>query len=137
VDDLYYHAPPHFNDTKGRPFRSFISVPVRTGETSFGMLSLDSDLAGTCTEVDTVHMILLAMVLGAGLQSHRDLSAACRSGQPATAATPTRARAGRPHRRDHRADHLVGQTGPHPPSRATPAASVACIARHEHGTIRV
>jgi transcriptional regulator with GAF, ATPase, and Fis domain len=77
VDDLYYHAPPHFNDAKGRPYRSFISVPVRAGESSFGMLSLDSDLPATFTEVDTGHMILLAGVLAAGLAHQAHHTAGC------------------------------------------------------------
>ncbi|GAA4474257.1 GAF domain-containing protein [Phytohabitans houttuyneae] len=67
VDDLYYNAPAHFIDAKGRTYRSFIAVPVRAGETSFGLLTLDSDLGGSLTETDAGHLILLAGVLAAGL----------------------------------------------------------------------
>ncbi|GAA4727784.1 GAF domain-containing protein [Phytohabitans rumicis] len=67
VDDLYYHAPPHFVHSNNRGYRSFIAVPIHAGETSFGMLAVDSDLPGSLTDADKGHMILLAGVLAAGL----------------------------------------------------------------------
>lgn len=62
VDDLYYHAPPHFVHSNDRSYHSFIAVPIRAGETSFGMLTVDSDLPGSLTEADKGHIILLAGV---------------------------------------------------------------------------
>lgn len=73
VDDLYYHAPPHFVYSSNRSYSTFIAVPIRAGETSFGMLTVDSDLPGSLSEADKGHLILLAGVLAAGLahQAHR------------------------------------------------------------------
>ncbi|RKR88434.1 GAF domain-containing protein [Micromonospora pisi] len=75
VDDLHQTPPPHFNDAKGRSYRSFIAVPVRAGETSYGLLTLDSDLPHSLTDVDKGHMVLLAAVLAAGL-AHQETAGA-------------------------------------------------------------
>ncbi|GAA0743850.1 GAF domain-containing protein [Dactylosporangium roseum] len=87
VDDLHAAPPPHFADAKGRSYRSFIAVPVRAGDTPFGLLVLDTDQPGALTNADKGHLILLAGVLAAGL-SH----AAAQAKQAAPRARPTNGR---------------------------------------------
>lgn len=67
VTDLENDPPPHFVDRHGRSYRSFVSVPVRAGSTSFGLLTADADSAFAITEVDKGYLILIAGALGAGL----------------------------------------------------------------------
>jgi transcriptional regulator with GAF, ATPase, and Fis domain len=74
VEDLENYPPPRFADNKGRSYKSFISVPVRAGDESYGLLTVDSDQAHSLTEVDRGYMILLAAVVAAGLAHQRDSS---------------------------------------------------------------
>ena len=67
VQDLENDPPPHFLDNRGRTYKSFVSVPVRAGRKSFGLLAADSDRAFALTDVDKGYMILIAGALGAGL----------------------------------------------------------------------
>jgi hypothetical protein len=67
VMDLENDPPPHFIDHRGRSYKSFVSVPVRAGNTSFGLLTADADSAFAITEVDKGYLILIAGTLGAGL----------------------------------------------------------------------
>lgn len=67
IQDLEDHPPPHFIDNKGRCYKSFVSVPVRAGSTSYGLLTADSDRAYALTETDQGFLILIAGVLGAGV----------------------------------------------------------------------
>lgn len=67
VRDLENNPPPHFVDCKGRSYKSFVSVPVRAGNRSFGLLTADADRAYALTEVDRGFLILIAGALGAGI----------------------------------------------------------------------
>lgn len=67
VMDLENDPPPHFIDHRGRSYKSFVSVPVRAGNTSFGLLTADADSAFAIMEVDKGYLILIAGTLGAGL----------------------------------------------------------------------
>jgi GAF domain-containing protein len=67
VRDLLTDPPPHFVDPAGRPYRTFIAVPVRAGDVSFGLLIVDSPVANSFSDIDVGFMILLAGALGAGL----------------------------------------------------------------------
>jgi putative methionine-R-sulfoxide reductase with GAF domain len=67
VDDLEHNPPAHFIDFKGRSYKSFISVPVRAGDRSYGLLTADSDRAYALTGNDRGFLILIAGALGAGL----------------------------------------------------------------------
>ncbi|MBB5868591.1 hypothetical protein F4553_001970 [Allocatelliglobosispora scoriae] len=66
VNDLHTAPPAHFQDSKGRSYRSFLAVPVRGGTTSYGMLVVDSDQPNTFTAIDKHHLLLMSAILGAG-----------------------------------------------------------------------
>jgi GAF domain-containing protein len=72
VDDLENHPPAHFADPKGRTYKSFIALPVRVQDHSYGMLIVDSDKPHTLSEVDKGFLVLLAKILAAGL-AHQDI----------------------------------------------------------------
>jgi hypothetical protein len=55
------------NGIKKRSYKELIAVPVRAGNTSFGMLCVDSDAANSLTKVDVDYMQLLATFLAAGI----------------------------------------------------------------------
>ena len=67
VRDLENEPPPHFVDSRGRNYKSFISVPVRAGNSSFGLLTVDADRPFALDEADRAYVVLIAGVLGAGL----------------------------------------------------------------------
>lgn len=67
VEDLENYPPPRFIDNKGRVYKSFVSVPVRAGSKTYGLLTADSDRAYALTGIDRGLMILIAGVLGAGV----------------------------------------------------------------------
>lgn len=67
VQDLENNPPPHFSDNRGRSYKCFVSVPVRAGSKSFGLLAADADRAFALTDVDKGYLILIAGALGAGL----------------------------------------------------------------------
>ncbi len=67
VKDLDLAPPAYFSNPRGRPYKSLISVPVRAGDLSFGVLMLDSEYAGALTDVDIAYAIHIAGLLGAGL----------------------------------------------------------------------
>ena len=67
VEDLINNPPPHFVDRGGRSYKCFISVPVRAGGKSFGLLTADSSEANSLTTVDRGFLILIAGTLAAGL----------------------------------------------------------------------
>jgi GAF domain-containing protein len=54
-------------DFRGRSYKSFVSVPVRAGNKSFGLLTADADRAYALTEVERGFLILIAGALGAGM----------------------------------------------------------------------
>jgi GAF domain-containing protein len=58
---------PFCSDSDKRSYKSFISVPVRAGKKSFGLLTADSDTAYTLTNADQGFLILVAGILAAGL----------------------------------------------------------------------
>jgi len=72
VDDLHTGPPPHFVDARGRSYRSFIAVPVRTADTPFGLLVLDADQPNALSPADKGHLILIAGVLAAGFAHDRN-----------------------------------------------------------------
>jgi hypothetical protein len=67
VNDLDATAPAYFTNPRGRPYKSLISVPVRAGAKSFGILMIDAEYAGSLTDLDVANGILIAGLLGAGL----------------------------------------------------------------------
>jgi GAF domain-containing protein len=67
VKDLENHPPPHFADFKGRSYKSFVSVPVRAGSKSFGLLTADADRPEALSEIERGFLILIAGALGAGM----------------------------------------------------------------------
>ena len=79
VQNLEEHPPPHFIDCKGRVYKSFVSVPVRAGKKSYGLLTADSDRAYALTENHEGFLILIAGVLGAGV-AHVETVTAKRNG---------------------------------------------------------
>jgi putative methionine-R-sulfoxide reductase with GAF domain len=75
VSDLEESPPPHFLDRTGRSYKCFISVPVRTVEKSYGLLTVDSDVPNTLSGVDRGYMILLAGALASGLAHEQTIAA--------------------------------------------------------------
>lgn len=67
VEDLEKNRPPWFNFNHDTSYRTFITVPVKAGDHSFGLLSIDSDKPHSLTDVDRGFTILLAGLLAAGL----------------------------------------------------------------------
>lgn len=67
VDNLEERPPPHFVDCRGRVYKSFVSVPVRAGTKSYGLLTADSDRAYALTGNHRGFLMLIAGVLGAGV----------------------------------------------------------------------
>jgi putative methionine-R-sulfoxide reductase with GAF domain len=67
VRDLENYPPAHFADAKGRSYKSFVSVPVRAGTKSFGLLTADADHAYALTDIDEGYLVLIAGALAAGL----------------------------------------------------------------------
>lgn len=65
----------HPHDTAGDPppmhptsaYRTFISAPVVSGETLFGMLSVDSPDVGDLTQQDKIFITIIAQILGSAL----------------------------------------------------------------------
>jgi hypothetical protein len=79
VENLEEHPPPHFMDSRGRVYKSFVSVPVRAGNKSYGLLTADSDRAYALNGNHRGFLILIAGVLGAGV-AHVEAVAAKRNG---------------------------------------------------------
>ena len=67
VRDIDNYPPPHFQDHKNRTYKTLIAIPVRAGETPYGVLVVDSDVAHSLTEVDQAFMVVLAGLLATGL----------------------------------------------------------------------
>lgn len=67
IENLEERPPPHFIDFRGRVYKSFVSVPVRAGNKSYGLLTADSDRAYSLTGNHRGFLILIAGILGAGV----------------------------------------------------------------------
>jgi hypothetical protein len=67
VNDIDAAPPEYFSDYRGRPYKSYIAVPVRAGDRPLGVLMIDSDTPNALTDVDVGYAILLAGILGTGL----------------------------------------------------------------------
>jgi GAF domain-containing protein len=67
VEDLENDPPKGFVDHKTKSYKSFISVPVKAGDTSLGLLCVDSDRAFSLNDVDRGYLVLLAGLLAAGI----------------------------------------------------------------------
>jgi hypothetical protein len=67
VSDLENDRPAPLRNNKELSYKSFISVPVRAGGRSFGLLTADVDRTHALSEIDREDLILIAGVLGAGL----------------------------------------------------------------------
>lgn len=66
IHDLHTSPPAHFQDSRGRTYRSFIAAPVRGGTTSYGLLVIDADQPSAFTAIDRNHILLMSAILGAG-----------------------------------------------------------------------
>jgi hypothetical protein len=67
IRDLETEVPPYFSDAAGRCYKTFISVPVRAGAKSYGLLTADSNIPYSLTDADKGFLILVAGTLAAGL----------------------------------------------------------------------
>jgi GAF domain-containing protein len=67
VPDLENHPPDNFIDYRDRCYKSFVSVPVRAGNKSFGLLTADADRPFALTALDEGYLILIAGAMGSGL----------------------------------------------------------------------
>jgi putative methionine-R-sulfoxide reductase with GAF domain len=55
-----------------RSYKSFIAVPVRAGQTPYGLMCVDSDKAYSLTEIDKLYMILFAGIIAAAVAQLAD-----------------------------------------------------------------
>jgi hypothetical protein len=62
---------PHLADG-ARSYKSFVAVPVRAGQSSYGLLCVDSDEPNSLTEVDKLFMILFAGIVAAAVAQLAD-----------------------------------------------------------------
>jgi hypothetical protein len=67
VRDLENELLPYSPDSGTRPYKTLISVPVRVGNSSYGLLTADSDVTYSLTSADKGFLILFAGTLAAGL----------------------------------------------------------------------
>jgi hypothetical protein len=58
-------------DWPNKPYKTFISVPVKAGKVLFGMLSINATNPGDLTELDRVATVSLARIMGAVLALQR------------------------------------------------------------------
>jgi len=54
-----------YSHLTGKAYKSLIAVPVRAGETSYGLLATDSDIPGSLTKIDRSYMTFIAEIIGA------------------------------------------------------------------------
>lgn len=65
-------------DWDNKPYKTFISVPVKADGVQFGLLSLNAPVVGDLTELDRISLIALARTMAAVLaldQGHRSMRA--------------------------------------------------------------
>lgn len=65
-------------DWSKKPYKTFISVPVKAGKVQFGLLSVNAPVVGDLTELDRLSLIALARTMGAILaleRGHADMRA--------------------------------------------------------------
>jgi hypothetical protein len=67
IRNLDSEALPGTTDSGSRSYKALISVPVRVGKNSYGLLTADSDVAYSLTTADRGFLILVAGTLAAGL----------------------------------------------------------------------
>jgi hypothetical protein len=58
-------------DWDEKPYKTFISVPVKAGKVQFGLLSVNAPVVGDLTELDRLSLIALARTMGAILALER------------------------------------------------------------------
>jgi hypothetical protein len=67
IKDLNVDATGDYVDLRDKPYRSLIAAPVRSASgSSFGLLTVDSDVPHSLTVVDVRYMTLVAGILAAG-----------------------------------------------------------------------
>jgi hypothetical protein len=67
VRDLDSAPPDFFRDYPGRTYKSNITVPVRCDGRSHGILTIDSDVANSLSDIDVGFMLVLSASLARGL----------------------------------------------------------------------
>jgi GAF domain-containing protein len=67
IRDLDKEPLPYTVDSTNRSYKTLISVPVRAGNKSYGLLTADSDLAYSLTNVDRGFILIVAGTLAVGL----------------------------------------------------------------------
>ena len=67
IRDLEREPLPYSLDSGTRSYKTLIAVPVRSGNSSYGLLTADSDVAYSLTSADKGFLILFAGILAAGL----------------------------------------------------------------------
>lgn len=72
VRDLDSAPPEYFADYQGREYRSLITVPVRGGGKSYGILTVDSDQPNAVTDIDVGYMLLLSAKLAGGISQIKE-----------------------------------------------------------------
>jgi GAF domain-containing protein len=63
-EDLDRQAPPGYDRSKPRRYRTFITVPVRSGNTPVGLLTINAPTPGDLTRDDVDTLLMIAALLG-------------------------------------------------------------------------
>jgi hypothetical protein len=79
IENLDKEPLPHCSDSGGRPYKTLISVPVRAGKNTYGLLTADSDVPYSLTTADRGFLILVAGILAAGLAHMEVVKSAVKS----------------------------------------------------------
>lgn len=79
IRDLEREPLPYSLDSETRSYKTLIAVPVRAGNSSYGLLTADSDTAYSFTNADRGFLMLFAGILAAGVAHLEAVRGAARS----------------------------------------------------------